>query len=179
MRVWIIVAQNFSNLVLILGGARSGKSEFAEKLTAALGPDRIYLATGFAGDAEMADRIASHKQRRGTGWHTREAQIDLKPHLLGNAPVLLDCLTMWLSNVMSADGDVDAATDDLISAIAACPGTVVAVSNEVGMGLVPETPLGRSFRDAQGRLNQAFARKANAVAFVAAGLPIWLKGSAP
>ena len=171
--------RNFSNLVLVLGGARSGKSEFAEKLVENLGERRLYLATGAAGDDEMRKRIAGHRARRGDGWTTVEEPLEIEKHLVGQVPLLLDCLTLWLSNVMFAGREVSVATEQMLRAIGARPGPVVVVSNEIGMGLVPDTELGRKFRDAQGHLNQAVAADAGAVAFVAAGLPIWLKGAAP
>lgn len=164
---------------LVLGGARSGKSRHAERLALDSGLERVYLATGAAGDSEMEQRIASHQAERGTGWITVEEQIDLAATLSreagGGRVILVDCLTLWLSNVMLAGGDVAGSSEALCQCLAALPCPVVLVSNEVGMGLVPETPLGRRFRDAQGRLNQAVAAAVPSVVFVAAGLPLVLK----
>ncbi|MSU90467.1 bifunctional adenosylcobinamide kinase/adenosylcobinamide-phosphate guanylyltransferase [Rhodobacteraceae bacterium 2CG4] len=166
-------------LTLVLGGARSGKTAVAEALAEAAAGARVYLATGQALDAEMAARIARHRATRGDGWRTVEEPLDVARALGRSRPgeaVLLDCLTLWLSNLMHHDRDIAAETAALLDAARACPAPVVMVSNEVGMGLVPETPLGRAFRDAQGRLNQQVAAQADRVAFVAAGLPLWLKG---
>jgi adenosylcobinamide kinase/adenosylcobinamide-phosphate guanylyltransferase len=164
---------------LVLGGARSGKSALAERLARETGLKRTYVATAQAFDAEMAERIARHRLDRGEGWETVEAPLDLGGALAAaNRPgsvVLVDCLTLWLSNVMLAGGDVEAESAALCARVAASPGPVALVSNEVGMGLVPDTPLGRAFRDAQGRLNQRMAAVCDLVAFVAAGLPLWLK----
>ena len=129
----------------------------------------------------MADRIAEHRARRGEGWTTVEEPLDVAARFadLPGEPVLLDCLTLWLSNLMEAGRDIGEATKALMAAASTHPAPVVMVSNEVGLGLVPETPLGRAFRDAQGRLNQAVAAEADAVVFVAAGLPMVLKGALP
>lgn len=167
-------------LTLVLGGARSGKSGYAERLARETGLARHYIATAEPFDDEMRARIARHQaDRAGDGWQTHEAPRDLADALRGaSAPdrvVLVDCLTLWLSNLMLADADLGEATAGLQAALAAAPGPVILVSNEVGMGLVPETPLGRAFRDAQGRLNQSLARQAQQVVFVAAGLPLILK----
>lgn len=166
-------------LTLVLGGARSGKTSFAERLAEEAAPSRTYIATGQAFDTEMADRIALHQASRGEGWSTVEAPLDPAAALNDasvHGAVLLDCLTLWLSNLMHHDRDIDAETVRLLNAAGRCAAPVVIVTNEVGLGLVPETPLGRAFRDAQGRLNQQVAARADRVAFVAAGLPIWLKG---
>lgn len=168
-------------VTLVLGGARSGKSRLAEQLIAdSASARRLYLATATAGDAEMAERIAHHRARRGEDWQTLEEPLALSQRLAehanaGNA-VLVDCLTLWLSNLMHAGLDVEGETARLIGVLRQATGEIVLVSNEVGLGLVPETALGRAFRDAQGRLNQAVAQAAGRVAFVAAGLPLWLKG---
>lgn len=164
---------------LVLGGARSGKSMFAEKLVVDSGLPRTYLATATAGDEEMQDRIARHRVQRGAGWRTVEEPLDLVDTLTreSHGAVLVDCLTLWLSNLMHAGRDVVAESQRLATWLAASPSSVVLVSNEVGLGLVPETPLGRSFRDAQGRLNQIVAAAVPDVVFVAAGLPLWLKRS--
>ncbi len=162
---------------LVLGGARSGKSAYAESLLA----DRpaLYLATGQALDDEMAQRIRHHRDRRGPGWHTIEEPLDLAlaldRHARLDRPVLVDCLTLWLSNLMHAGRDVDAAVGGLCEVLAEPAGPVVLVSNEIGLGLVPETRLGREFRDHQGRLNQRVAAQCRRVVFVAAGLPLTLK----
>ncbi len=166
-------------LTLVLGGARSGKTGFAERLTEEAAPTRVYVATGQAFDAEMARRIALHKATRGKGWRTVETPLDPASALDQAGPdeaVLLDCLTLWLSNLMHHQHDIEAETARLLDSVVRCAAPVVMVSNEVGLGLVPETPLGRAFRDAQGRLNQQVAVQADRVAFVAAGLPLWLKG---
>lgn len=164
---------------LVLGGARSGKSRHAQALAEATGPRRTYLATAEARDEEMAARIARHQAERGEGWQTLEAPLGM-PAALGRVAesdvVLVDCLTLWLSNVMLGERDVEAATEALVMVLAAAQQPVILVSNEVGLGLVPETPLGRAFRDAQGRLNQRMAEEVEEVRFVAAGLPLVLKG---
>ncbi len=162
----------------VIGGARSGKSRHAEGLARATGLPLVYIATAEAFDAEMAARIADHRTDRGAGWTTIEAPHDLAGALAavpGGAAVLVDCLTLWLSNLMLADRMEEVAT--LLPALAVRRGPVVLVSNEVGLGIVPDTPLGRAFRDAQGRLNQAVAAVADRVVFMAAGLPLVLKAA--
>lgn len=162
---------------LILGGARSGKTRLALARTAAQASERLYLATAEPLDAEMAARIARHRAERGPGWTTAEIPLDLPPAIrAARVPVLVDCLTLWLSNLMHAGRDPEAETAALLAALAAASVPVTLVSNEVGLGLVPETPLGRAFRDAQGRLNQAVAAAVPVVIFAAAGLPLTLKG---
>jgi len=167
--------------VLVLGGARSGKSAYAERLVAESGLDRVYVATGEPGDPEMAERIAHHRSRRGDDWRTVEAPTQLEDVLKAEAregrAVLVDCLTLWLSNLMLAGLEVEARSQRLSLLMSRLPGLLVFVSNEVGLGVVPDTPLGRRFRDAQGRLNQAVARAADHVVFMAAGLPLVLKGA--
>jgi adenosylcobinamide kinase / adenosylcobinamide-phosphate guanylyltransferase len=166
---------------LLLGGARSGKSRLAQARAERAAGELVFVATGEALDAEMAERIARHRAERGARWRTVEAPRDLAEVLRREcAPgrvVLADCLTLWLSNVMLADADAGAATRDLISAIEGQRGTLLLVSNEVGMGIVPETPLGRRFRDEAGRLNQAVAAVADEVLLVAAGLAMTMKGT--
>lgn len=167
---------------LILGGSRSGKSAFAEDLLSQCCKRRVYLATAEARDAEMADRIETHRMQRGEGWRTVEAPLDpvsALSNLTKGDGVLLDCLTLWLSNQMEDERDLGLETDLLLQGLQGLKRPIVMVSNEIGMGLVPETRLGRSFRDAQGLLNQRAAAAANLVVFVAAGLPIVLKGDLP
>ena len=164
---------------LVLGGARSGKSTFAEQLVEASGLARIYLATATAGDDEMRSRIAHHRERRGEGWITVEEPLALVDALTREATrgraVLVDCLTLWLSNLMQAGADLDEAADDVVRTLDGYAVPVVFVSNEVGLGIVPDTPLGRAFRDAQGRLNMRMADRADRVVLMAAGLPLIMK----
>jgi adenosyl cobinamide kinase/adenosyl cobinamide phosphate guanylyltransferase len=166
-----------SSLTLVLGGARSGKSRHAEQLVAANPPPWIYIATAEAFDDEMRDRIAEHQARREAGWRTVEAPLDLADALArhGSLPVLVDCLTLWLTNLMLGGHDIPAATSGLLAALDGRPTPAVLVSNEVGLSLVPETPLGRAFRDEAGRLNQRVAAQAGRVLFMVAGLPLTVK----
>lgn len=160
---------------LILGGARSGKSRYAEARFDAAAA-KTYVATATAGDEEMRARIAAHVARRGPSWRTVVEPFDLAGVLTReDGPILVDCLTLWLSNVMLADRDVAAEIETLGAALSRRRAATALVSNEVGLGLVPETPLGRAFRDAQGVLNQRVAALASRVVFVAAGLPLVLK----
>jgi len=169
---------------LVLGGARSGKSTHAEKLVAgslfgAAPRQATYIATAEAGDVEMATRIVAHRARRGANWTTIEEPLKLDEAIaaagLRDEPVLVDCLTLWLANLIQAGEDVDAATDGLLRALETHVSPVVFVSNEVGLGIVPQTPLGRAFRDAQGRLNMRMAERADRVILMTAGLPLILK----
>ena len=165
-------------LTLVLGGARSGKSALAERLlTAGQGP-WAYVATAQAFDDEMRERIAQHRARRADGWVTFEAPVDLAGTLgkAGDQPVLVDCLTLWLSNLMLGGYDVALATDALIVALSDRTKPCILVSNEVGLGIVPDNALARLFRDEAGRLNQRMAEAADRVVFVAAGLHLTLKG---
>lgn len=170
-------------LTLVLGGARSGKSRHAEVLvlehaeTVDIQP--VYIATAQAGDDEMVARIAEHQARRGNRWQTEEAPLALSDTVAacaaGGHPILIDCLTLWLSNVMLAGRDVETETAKLIDSVTGLAGPIVCVANEVGLGIVPDSALGRSFRDHAGRLNQELAARAGRVDFIAAGLPITLK----
>ena len=165
-----------ARITLILGGARSGKSAFAESLMPA-GVDVFYIATAEARDDEMTSRIATHQQRRGSSWITIEAPLNLVDALstLKQTPTLLDCLTLWLSNLMEADRDIDQEIKHLTACLNEIPGPVVIVSNELGQGIVPDNALARRFRDHAGRLNQAVAAVADQVYFVTAGIPTQLK----
>ena len=164
---------------LVLGGARSGKSAFAESLINGSGLEKVYVATATSGDSEMETRILAHRSRRGHEWTTIEeplALVDtLAKEVTKERSVLVDCLTLWLSNLMFSDRDLEAESHRLAHFIETAKGPIVFVTNEIGLGLVPETSLGRSFRDAQGRLNHIVAAAVAQVAFVAAGLPLWLK----
>ncbi len=165
--------------VLVLGGARSGKTRRA--LAHADGAaEKIYVATAQAFDREMEDRIAAHKQERaGHGWRTVEAPLDLAAALSTeagtDATIVVDCLTLWLTNLMLGEHAIDTATDALVAALAKTPARVVLVSNEVGLGIVPDNALARRFRDAQGRLNQRLAAELGTVELVVAGLVLRMK----
>ena len=166
-------------LTLVIGGARSGKSRYAEALIAAQLPPWTYVATAEAGDHEMIARIRTHRKRRGAHWRTVEAPRDLQAALATGAggPVLVDCLTLWLSNLMLAEMDVEQEIEKLEAALTAAAAPVVLVANEVGLGIVPEFPLGRRFRDMQGMLNQRMAARADRVVLMVAGLPLAVKGT--
>ncbi len=169
---------------LVLGGARSGKTRHALDAAAATALACVYVATGTAGDAEMAERIARHRAERGAGWTTLECPLALAAVIAEearpNRVLLVDCLTLWISNLMFAEpgveADIEAATAGLVDALGEARGPVILVSNEVGLGIVPDNALARRFRDHQGRVNQAVAQVAERVTFVAAGLPLRLKG---
>ena len=170
------------DLTLVIGGARSGKSRLAERLVTASGRPRLYLATAQAFDDEMRDRIARHRLDRGEDWDTVEAPLSMGAILRDCKPeftVLVDCATLWLTNHMLAESDLAAEVEGLLQDLAACPAPVVVVTNEVGMGIVPENALARAFRDHQGRLNQRLAEQAELVVGVMAGLPFVLKGRMP
>jgi adenosylcobinamide kinase / adenosylcobinamide-phosphate guanylyltransferase len=170
-------ANSAGHSVLLLGGARSGKSRIAQARAEALPGELVYIATGEARDAEMTERIARHRADRGPRWRTVEAPIDLPEalHREQGRVLLVDCLTLWLSNLMLNEHDVAAATDRLLAALEAARNTVLIVSNEVGMGIVPENALARRFRDEAGRLNQRVAAAADEVVIVAAGLTLRMK----
>lgn len=171
-----------ADLTLIIGGATSGKSDFAEGLVMACGNSRIYLATAQAHDGEMAAKISRHQNTRGDGWRTVEAPLDLAPALAratANEVVLLDCATLWLTNHLMAGTDLQAAQNALLKSLASCKAPVVVVTNEVGAGIVPQNRLAREFREAQGCLNQRLAAHADLAVMVIAGLPMVLKGTLP
>ncbi len=173
------MATQLNTTTLVLGGARSGKSRFALEQAESLSASPVYIATAEAGDAEMAQRISLHRQQRGQHWSTFEVPLALSEALVEQQPgttVVVDCLTLWLSNHLLRGSNLEAETAGLLDALRNSTLNLFLVSNEVGMGLVPETPLGRSFRDAQGRLNQQVAQAADRVYFIAAGLPLSLKG---
>ena len=165
-------------LTLVLGGARSGKSRHAERLVEAVPGPWTYIATAQAFDGEMRDRIALHRDRRGPGWHTVDAPLDLAAAIAtastGGA-VLVDCLTLWLTNVMLAERDPAAESLALVAACRQAPGPLVLVGNEVGLGIVPDNALARRFRDAAGWLHQDLAAAADRVVFMVAGLPMQVK----
>jgi len=170
-------------LTLVLGGARSGKTAHALSLAAVTGLAPVYVATAAAGDAEMAARIARHRAERGPDWTTVEEEIDLPRRIVlesrAERVLLVDCLTLWLSNLIFAELDPEAMAAALLQAVKRAGGPLIFISNEVGLGIVPENALARRFRDAQGRLNQQVAAAADRVVFVAAGLPLVLKEAAP
>jgi adenosylcobinamide kinase / adenosylcobinamide-phosphate guanylyltransferase len=168
------------SITFILGGARSGKSRRAQSLAEQVSPSRLYLATAEARDEEMTERIRRHRNDRGAGWQTLEEPLELAGALQKHAEpgqvILVDCLTLWLSNLFEAQRSVVNETALLCRTLKAASGDVILVSNEIGLGLVPDNALSRSFRDDQGRLNQAVAEAADVVEFIAAGLPLRLKG---
>lgn len=166
-------------LTLVTGGARSGKSSWAEGLARRSARPRRYIATSQAWDEEMAARIAQHRAQRGPDWETVEAPLALDAALAdakAEEVVLVDCLTLWLTNHMLAGHDLAEQSAKLLDALAACPAAVIAVTNEVGWGIVPDNALARAFRDAQGRLNQQVAAQADHAVAVLCGLPLALKG---
>lgn len=165
-------------LTFLLGGARSGKSAHAERLVAQLPAPWTYIATAQAFDAEMQERIAHHRARRGGNWRTVDAPHDLAAAIDAvpdGVPLLVDCLTLWLSNRMLADAGFEAEGAALADLLSRPRGPWFVVSNEVGLGIVPDTPLGRRFRDAQGRLNSQVAAAADGVLLMVAGIPMKVK----
>ncbi|CUH66020.1 Adenosylcobinamide kinase [Thalassovita gelatinovora] len=168
-----------NKLTLVIGGAGSGKSSWAENAVIQSGCDMVYVATAQAWDDEMKAKIDRHRHQRGNNWSTIEAPLDISVPLSKARPgqiVLLDCATMWLSNHLLAESDLAAEEERFITALNDCAAPVVVVTNEVGMSVVPENALARTFRDAQGRLNQSIAEQADLVVAVMAGLPLVLKG---
>lgn len=166
-----------ARITLVLGGARAGKSRYALAL---LGGG-LFIATAEAGDAEMAERIAAHRAERGDAWTTLEEPLDLaavlRRHAGDTRAILVDCLTLWLSNLMHRDRDIDVETNEMLAALDQRAGETAFVANEVGLGIVPDNALARRFRDAQGTLNRRVAARADHVVFMAAGLPLTLKGA--
>lgn len=168
-------------VTLVLGGAASGKSRFAQELAERQPGTLLYVATAHAGDAEMAGRIALHRAARGERWRTLETALDLTvvvPAAAGHGAVLVDCVTLWLSNLLLAGGDAAAANpavDAFLSVLAGLPVPIILVSNEVGQGIVPEHALARAFRDLAGQVNQRLAARADHVWLVTAGIPLQLK----
>lgn len=169
---------------LVLGGARSGKSAWALKAAEAVAAERgarpTMIVTAQAFDAEMEDRIARHRAERGAEWRTLEAPLDLVgalDGLTGEDVAVVDCLTLWLTNVMLGDGAVEASVAALRVAVARCPARLWLVSNEVGWGVVPDNALARRFRDEAGRLHQALAAEVETAVLIVAGLPLGLKGA--
>jgi adenosylcobinamide kinase/adenosylcobinamide-phosphate guanylyltransferase len=166
-------------LTLVLGGARSGKSRYAEELLDRHTGKRTYIATAEIRDAEMAERVKLHRDRRDPDWRLVEEPLALATTLVSEtekgAAVLVDCLTLWLTNVMLAEQDVGGECAALEKSLGQCGGPIIFVANEVGLGIVPDNKLARDFRDHAGRLNQRLAARADHVLFVAAGLPLILK----
>jgi adenosylcobinamide kinase/adenosylcobinamide-phosphate guanylyltransferase len=173
------LTRNDAEVVLFVGGARSGKSRMAQTRAETLAGELVYLATGEARDEEMAARIHQHRADRGARWRTVEVPLALPEAIEREAQpgkvVLVDCLTLWLSNVMLGEHDVTLATSRLLAVLAEARSPVLVISNEVGMGIVPENALARRFRDEAGRLNQRVASVADEVLLVAAGLAIRMK----
>ena len=167
---------------LVIGGAASGKSGFAEALVRGTGRNCVYLATAQADDPEMRAKIRAHQDMRGGGWTTHEEPLEVGRALAGisgDNAVLMDCATMWLSNHLMAESDMAEAEAGLMAGLALAAAPVVIVTNEVGHGIVPDNAMARAFRDAQGRLNQKLAARADLVVNVIAGLPQVLKGTLP
>lgn len=167
--------------LLVLGGARSGKSRHAQALCEAIPGRLAYIATAQAFDAEMTDRIARHRAERGARWHTVDAPVDLPQAIIAGAAhadaILVDCLTLWLSNLLLADEDIPGRSAALIEAVRASPVPILLVTNEVGLSIVPDNALARRFRDEAGWLNQWVAAACERVDLVTAGLPLVLKGA--
>ena len=165
--------------LFVIGGARSGKSRYAQARAEAAGESPVFVATAEAFDDEMRARIAQHRADRDARWRTVEAPRDLPAAIDalndGGAVVLVDCLTLWASNLLLADADIPAATAGLCAAVARFEGSLILVANEVGLGIVPDNALARQFRDAAGQINQAVAASADVVVLLTAGLPLTLK----
>lgn len=171
-----------NGFTFVVGGARSGKSSFALKLAEASGSPRLYIATARPLDSEMEERIRTHREERGGGWDTLEETVEVSGGVMkageGYRVVLVDCLTLWLTNLLMAgldDSSVKREVDGLIEAFKGASAKVIAVSNEVGLGVVPGDPLSRRFRDLSGTMNQRMASAAKEAYFVASGIPIRMK----
>lgn len=172
---------------LILGGARSGKSRFAEEWAKRTQQSVVYVATATAQDSEMADRIAYHRADRPEHWQTHEVPLQLAEHLQSIArpqqTLIVDCLTLWLTNLLCAEhlstDQVEQEINQLFEVLPTLPGTVLLVSNEVGLGVVPMGELTRRYVDESGRLHQALAQHCDPVVLMVAGLPHYLKGEMP
>ncbi|MBV1934587.1 MAG: bifunctional adenosylcobinamide kinase/adenosylcobinamide-phosphate guanylyltransferase [Parvibaculaceae bacterium] len=164
---------------LVLGGARSGKSRYGEQLVERASGQHVYVATAQAWDGEMEDRIVHHQNRRGDTWVLIEEPLALadllRTKISENQIVLVDCLTLWLSNLMGAEKNIETSVDDLIEAVRTCKGRAVFISNEVGQGIVPDNAMARLFRDEAGRMHQRLAEVCDAAIMVVAGLPLILK----
>ncbi len=174
--------KSLPRLSLVLGGAACGKSAFAERLVTSVCDRPTYIATSQVYDAEMAEKVAAHQTMRGQNWTTIEEPLDIATALAAappDTPVLIDCATLWLTNVILGEHDLEAAQADFLKAITEAGRPVVIVSNETGQGIVPENALARRFRNAQGKLNQEIAARAVLVVAVMAGLPLVLKGQLP
>lgn len=165
---------------LVIGGARSGKSRHAQRLAESSRAKQVLIATAEALDGEMSERIARHVADRGETWKTVESPLELCRPIERSCgerhAVVVDCLTLWLSNLMHAEMDIAAETERLMQTLRSVETPLILISNEVGMGIVPDSSLGRRFRDEQGRLNQLIAEACARVEFVASGLPLRLKG---
>lgn len=165
--------------LLVLGGARSGKSAYAQARAETLNGRLIYIATAQAFDAEMVDRIARHQADRDTRWTTVEEPLDLPATIMANSRqdtvVLVDCLTLWASNLLLAEQDLAPAMHALTKSVRGCQGPLILVANEVGLGIVPDNALARQFRDYAGSINQAAAAAAGEVVMMFAGLPMTVK----
>lgn len=165
--------------ILVIGGAASGKSSYAEQLITATERPRVYLATAQAFDAEMKDKVKAHQMSRGPDWKTIEEPVAISRVILERKPdevLLIDCLTLWITNLVLGEREISEMCDELVDAIRSAPCPIVLVTNEVGQGIVPDNALSRQFRAAQGRLNQSIAAECDHVIAVMAGLPLVLKG---
>lgn len=163
----------------IIGGTRSGKSEYAESIANASGCELIYIATASAGDSEMSERIKKHKERRGKNWQTIEEEIDISVIIKQSSNqklILIDCLTLWISNLLHYNLDIEVETEKLLNALKTTKSDIILVSNEVGQGIIPDNALARKFVDEAGILHQKIAKIAHEVFFVTAGIPTKIKG---